>query len=515
MANERPTVILRPRNDRGRACVALNVPGRIRRPVSSPPPTGGGLHPSAGGRPRTGPGPGRRRLPAGAPPLPLSAAAGGGSGLAVDHLAPHRQRPPAPPQPGAPAGRAAPLGGPGRLRPLALPGGGRAGVGPAPGGAVPAAAPASGAPAALRPRAAGAPDGPAHGHRGRHRPPAAPPGGAAAAAGPGALRRGRLKAVDVPQHLQEGLDGAGASAVVAVDEGDGAPGRRRVGDGHLHQRPHLQLALDGHLGHHGDAQPLLHHALGGLQRVQLHGHVGHQPRLPEVGVDEAEVAGAPVVEDEGLGGHLLQGDPLAAGEGVVAVHHQGDLVLVKGDGVHIGVVDGPHQPHLHLVTQHHLQHLLRPPRADGDVDARVALAEDVQDLGQDVGADGEGRAQAQVPQLQATHLLHRVPGLLHDLQDAQGIGEEGLAGVGQPHPPSAALEQLLPQLPLQRLDAGGDGGLSELEGLGGLAEAVELRYLHERFYLTQVHGYPPARRIDATYHNTLPCARGRPYSLAR
>jgi hypothetical protein len=61
------------------------------------------------------------------------------------------------------------------------------------------------------------------------------------------------------------------------------------------------------------------------------------------------------------------------------------------------------------------------------------------------------------------------------------VREEDGASVGQAHAATAPLEQLLAQLSLQGLDAGGDRGLGELESLGCAAEALMSCHLSESF----------------------------------
>ena len=167
------------------------------------------------------------------------------------------------------------------------------------------------------------------------------------------------------------------------------------------------------------------------------------------------------------------------------------LVFVEVDGLYVGMDERAHQTHLHLVAQEHVQHLLRAPAAHADVDAGVAFVEGVQDTGQNVRADGERRAQAQVAGLDAAHLFQSVLPFLDHLENALGVGEEDGAGVGEAGAAATAFEQLLAHLALQRLDASGDRGLGELEDLGRTAEAAVGRHLHEGLELPKVQGRPP------------------------
>ncbi len=272
-----------------------------------------------------------------------------------------------------------------------------------------------------------------------------------------------------------------------VDEGDGTLQGRRVRHLYLDQPSRLQLTLDGDQGDQGYPQPLLHHALGGLQGVQLHGYVRGDPRLAEESVREAEVRRAAVEQDDGLAGDLLHRSGALGSEGVLPVDDEHYLVVVQVDGLYVRMRQGADQPDLDLVGLKHGQHLFGAACVDRDIDAAVAAAKSAQDVGESVGGDRESGAQVEGPDLDVAHLVDDVPPFSHRLQDALRVGEEGEAGVREPHAAAAAFEQLLAQLTLQGLDASGDGRLGQLENFGRAAEAVVGGHLDEGFYLTEVH----------------------------
>jgi hypothetical protein len=72
-----------------------------------------------------------------------------------------------------------------------------------------------------------------------------------------------------------------------------------------------------------------------------------------------------------------------------------------------------------------------------------------------------------------------------------GVGEEGVPGLGQPHPAAGADEQLLAQGGLQALEAGGQGRLGHEQGLGGPAEVLAAGDLEEGLDLGQHRFLPP------------------------
>jgi hypothetical protein len=76
---------------------------------------------------------------------------------------------------------------------------------------------------------------------------------------------------------------------------------------------------------------------------------------------------------------------------------------------------------------------------------------------------------------------------------------EGQSGVIQANGAAAALEQFFAQLSLQRLDAGGNRGLRQLEDLRRAAEGTMRRHLHECVNLAEIQGISPGRYKQRLY----------------
>ena len=73
--------------------------------------------------------------------------------------------------------------------------------------------------------------------------------------------------------------------------------------------------------------------------------------------------------------------------------------------------------------------------------------------------------------------------------DALGVGEEAGADLCEADAATGALEETLPQVAFQGLDAGGDGRLGKKKRLSGAAEAALVGYLYEGLKLSKIHGW--------------------------
>src|SRR5207245_7338281 len=71
-------------------------------------------------------------------------------------------------------------------------------------------------------------------------------------------------------------------------------------------------------------------------------------------------------------------------------------------------------------------------------------------------------------------------------QRTLGEGDPGTPGIGQAHAMRRAEEQRRPELPLEALQAGGEGGLGDEERLGGPADAALAGDLEEALDLHQL-----------------------------
>ncbi len=68
------------------------------------------------------------------------------------------------------------------------------------------------------------------------------------------------------------------------------------------------------------------------------------------------------------------------------------------------------------------------------------------------------------------------------------IAQQGLARVGQYHAAGRALEELGADFGLQGLDLAGEGGLGQVQALGGATQVAFFRYGYEIGEAAEVHG---------------------------
>ena len=150
------------------------------------------------------------------------------------------------------------------------------------------------------------------------------------------------------------------------------------------------------------------------------------------------------------------------------------------------MADGAAEADLHLVTQHQLDDILGVAGAHRDLDARMGVDEALQELGEDVGADRWSRGDHEVAGRGRHHLLQRVAAVDQGSEGALREGDPGAARVGQAHAVGGAQEEGGAQLAFEALEAGGQGGLGDEEGLRGPAHAAPAGHLEEALDLDEL-----------------------------
>ncbi|GAA3079725.1 hypothetical protein GCM10020000_76870 [Streptomyces olivoverticillatus] len=90
---------------------------------------------------------------------------------------------------------------------------------------------------------------------------------------------------------------------------------------------------------------------------------------------------------------------------------------------------------------------------------------------------------AQQPRVRVHRLLHR----LRSGKCGAGVRQDRPAYLGQSHRPAGAVEQGLPQLPLQLADLGAETGLGQMQPGGGSGETALLDDADEVAQLTKLH----------------------------
>ena len=87
----------------------------------------------------------------------------------------------------------------------------------------------------------------------------------------------------------------------------------------------------------------------------------------------------------------------------------------------------------------------------------------------------------------------------HAFQNTFGLPEEDGPRGGQAHGPGAPVKEGTAQRLLQQTDLLGDGGLGNVELLGGFREAEALRRGHEILQLISIHNALPRHKISFSY----------------
>jgi hypothetical protein len=218
------------------------------------------------------------------------------------------------------------------------------------------------------------------------------------------------------------------------------------------------LADDRQLGQEPDADPPLDHPLGRLDRLHLQHDVRHEPGPAKQAERERPVAGAAIEEDQRLARDLVQTRAPDAGHRAARRGHQHQRVFPQAHGLDLRMLERARQPELGVAGQHHVQHLLGVAGAHGDLGLGVGGLKTLEDVGQQVGADGQRSGDGQGAPARRAQIVHRLAGVRDHLQELLGVGAERSPGRRQRQPRLGALEQRDPQRDFQRLDARADGG---------------------------------------------------------
>jgi len=100
-------------------------------------------------------------------------------------------------------------------------------------------------------------------------------------------------------------------------------------------------------------------------------------------------------------------------------------------------------------------------------------------------AGGQGESTAHFPR----QIGQRPAGIIENVEDLVGAGQQGAAGFGQGHFAAQAVEQAHVQLLFQASDAFADRWLGQKQALAGTREAAGLGNGNERAEVGQVHDF--------------------------
>ncbi len=209
--------------------------------------------------------------------------------------------------------------------------------------------------------------------------------------------------------------------------------------------------------------------------------------MTEEGARQVVIARRAVELDELLVSQVLHADPALSGERVAGLDNENEAILVERGAHDLRVLQGAHEPERHLLAQDEIEDLLRVAGAHADRDPRVALRESFQQRREHIGRhrrrspDGEPAGTAALERVD----LHSPVG--ERLERADGIGEEGVARIREPHSSRAAHEELGAEVGLEALQPGRERRLRDEERFGRPAHALPSRRLDEGRDLVQKH----------------------------
>jgi enoyl-CoA hydratase len=145
------------------------------------------------------------------------------------------------------------------------------------------------------------------------------------------------------------------------------------------------------------------------------------------------------------------------------------------------------QADVDLLAEDEVEHLLGVARANADADARVADGEPLEDPRQDVGGDGGSGAQRQPAGASSLEGVHDPAAVRDALERLDGVGEEGVARLGELHPARRPDEERRAQVGLELFQARGERGLGDEQPVRRPADGSDPRDLDEGLELRQKH----------------------------
>ena len=177
----------------------------------------------------------------------------------------------------------------------------------------------------------------------------------------------------------------------------------------------------------------------------------------------------------------------ATREAVLRLDDEEQPVLVERCARDVRVAEGAHEPEVDPLAHDEVEQLLRVPCPHADGHAGVPDGEPRQDGGEDVGAHGRRGAERELSRAPALERVHHPAAVGQRFDGADGVGEERISRLGEPHAARGSHEELRAEIALQPLNTRGQRGLSEEESVGCAADAAGARDFDERLKLAQKH----------------------------
>lgn len=304
------------------------------------------------------------------------------------------------------------------------------------------------------------------------------------------------------------INGAGAERRAGGAGGEGEEGARSTGERDAVQRDDAEIAGDVDAfdldsldeasldllkevdaGHEADAEASDDEALEELGGVKLHGDASSSLILDEQVVEELAAATF-LGDEEAVFGGVRQRDRFELRERMAGGDDENQFVFVDDFNVEAGIADGERDDaELDLAVENERDGFGALGADDVEGDTRVLLFElgdeqrkDVERSGV-VGGDGEGAAG------HALHILQGEADVLELDERLLGEGPEDAAGGSKGDFAAATVEEAMTEVGFEGADLRGDGGLGDVQPLGGAGEALLSSDLKKRVEPVEVHRY--------------------------
>lgn len=204
-----------------------------------------------------------------------------------------------------------------------------------------------------------------------------------------------------------------------------------------------------------------------------------------------------VVRDEVLRRQLPDGDLSGAGEGMLGVDDEGELVAVDDDGAELRIFGTEREDaELDGVKEDFVGDAAGERALDGELDAWVLAAEFVEQ-GEEVETGVLVGGEVEAALVEFAQFSERADGVCAKVQEFLGVLPEEQAGVGKGSVACGAVEQDLAQLAFKLCDGLADGGLCAMEASGGAGEASLLGHCQKCLHLYQIQGLAPFATVSS------------------
>ena len=164
-----------------------------------------------------------------------------------------------------------------------------------------------------------------------------------------------------------------------------------IGDFDGKQLSCVQLVVNRDLGQEGHPEFAKDHTFAGFDGFHFENDVGQPAHAAKEAVHEGPIARAAIVGDERQRFQLLEAYFSVCGGWMAGMADEHKRIVAKADGFHFGMVKGAGQTEIDVTIQNHFQNLSGIAAANANYDVRVIALVLLQNIRQEIRADGKGR----------------------------------------------------------------------------------------------------------------------------